>query len=58
MSATRVMLIGAILWAAAFILSATVFRGRALGDWVEGVLLVVWIVFFSSWAGKQGRNAR
>lgn len=57
MSAARVMLIGAVLWASAFILSATVFRGNRVGDWVEGTLLVVWIVFFSSWAGKQGRNA-
>jgi Ca2+/Na+ antiporter len=56
MSATRVMLIGAILWATAFILSAFILRGRALGDWIEGLLLVVWIVFFSYWAGKEGRK--
>ena len=56
MTAYRVMLVGAVLWAAAFILSATVFRGRALGDWVEGLLLAGWIVFFSYWAGKSGRT--
>jgi len=52
------MLIGAILWAAAIILSATVLRGRALGDWIEGLLLAGWIVYFSYWAGTSGRTAK
>lgn len=56
MTAARVMLIGAVLWALAFILSAFVFRGRAVGDWVEGILLVSWIVFFSLWTEKSGRT--
>jgi hypothetical protein len=56
MTPNRVMLIGSILWALAFILSAFVFRERVLGDWIEGVLLVVWIVFFSMWSGKAGRG--
>lgn len=55
MTAHRVMLIGAVLWAAAFILSATVLRGRSIGDWIEGLLLVGWIAYFSYWAGKVGR---
>ena len=56
MTAVRVMLIGAILWGLAFILSATLLRGRVLGDWIEGLLLVGWIVFFSCWAAKSCRN--
>jgi hypothetical protein len=55
MSAYRVMLLGAVLWAVAIILSATVLRGRVLGDWVEGFLLAAWFVYFSYWAGKSGR---
>ena len=58
MTAVRVMLIGSILWALAFILSAIVLRGRALGDWIEGVLLVGWIVFGSYWAGKASRTKK
>jgi len=54
MTAVRVTLIGSILWALAFILSAIVLRGCALGDWIEGVLLVGWIVFSSYWAAKAG----
>jgi hypothetical protein len=50
------MLIGSCLWALAFILSAFVFRGRVVGDWVEGLLLVGWIVFFAMWAGKTDRR--
>jgi len=56
MTPNRVMLIGSILWALAFILSAFVFRGRVVGDWIEGLLLVGWIVYFSMWAGKAGRG--
>lgn len=56
MTAIRVMLIGAILWALAFILSAIVLRGRALGDWIEGLLLAGWIVFFYYWNAKSGRT--
>ena len=56
MTAHRVMLTGAVLWALAIVLSATLFRGRALGDWIEGFLLAGWIVYFSYWAGKSGRT--
>ena len=56
MTSCRVILVGAILWALAFILSAAVLRGRAIGDWIEGLLLVGWIVFYASWAAKPGRN--
>ena len=58
MTAVRVMLIGSILWALAFILSAIVLRGRALGDWIEGLLLVGWIVVGSYWAGKASRTKK
>ena len=54
MNAKRVMLIGSILWALAFILSAIVLRGRAIGDWIEGLLLVGWIIYFSLWSAKTG----
>jgi hypothetical protein len=50
------MLVGAILWALAFILSSVVLRGRVLGDWIEGLLLAGWIVFFSLWAAKLERK--
>ena len=53
MTAVRVMLIGALLWALAFILSAFLLRGRVLGDWIEGFLLAGWTVFFSIWASKS-----
>ena len=56
MTAVRVMLIGSILWALAFILSAVVLRGRALGDWIEGLLLAGWIIFFSCWAARSERS--
>jgi hypothetical protein len=56
MSAVRVLLVGTILWALAFLLSALVFRGRALGDWIEGLLLVVWIAVFQYWAARSSRT--
>jgi len=46
-------MIGSILWAAAYIASAFVFRHQAVGDWVEGVLLVGWIVFISCRTGMR-----
>lgn len=56
MTPIRVMLMGSLLWAFAFILSAFVFRGRVVGDWIEGLLLAAWFVFFAVWAGKTGRG--
>jgi hypothetical protein len=56
MDANRLMFIGAVLWGLAFILSAIVLRKSYLGDWVEGSLLVVWIIYLSYWAAKVGRN--
>lgn len=48
---------GAMLWAFAFVLSAIVLRGSAWGDWVEGALLVGWIVFLAYRAGtSRGRR--
>ena len=44
MSAKATM-IGAIAWAASFLLSAVVLKGDPLGDWIEGGLLAGWIVF-------------
>jgi len=57
MTNKRVLIIGAILWASAFIVSAFVLRGRVLGDWIEGMFLVGWIVFSSFWAARPG-NAK
>ena len=56
MTSRRVILVGAILWALAFILSAAVLRGRVVGDWIEGILLVGWIVFSSLWYARASRN--
>ena len=46
MRATRKMLIGSIVWALIFMLSAYAFRGRAVGTWIQGVLFVGWTVSF------------
>jgi hypothetical protein len=53
MKESSVTMIGSILWAAAYIASAFVFRHQAVGDWVEGVLLVGWIVFISCRTGMR-----
>jgi hypothetical protein len=45
--APMITLIGSALWAAAFIMSAVVFRRQPIGGWIEGILLVGWIVFIS-----------
>jgi ABC-type multidrug transport system permease subunit len=50
MNATRTMLIGSIVWAVVFMLSAYVFRGRPVGTYIQGVLYVVWTMCFSYWA--------
>ena len=46
MRTTRTLLIGSFLWALAFIVAAFVFRGRAVGTWIEGLLFVGWTVYF------------
>ena len=56
MNANRLMLIGALLWGLAFVLSAIVLRGSYIGDWIEGFLLVAWIIYLSYGAAKAGRN--
>lgn len=55
MTARHLILVGALLWAGAFILSAALLRGRAVGDWIEGVLMVGWIVFVSIWSARPGQ---
>ena len=56
MTAARMTLLGSILWAAAFMVSAFVLRGRALGDWIESFLLAGWSVYFSYRTGNAGRT--
>ena len=58
MNANRLMLIGAFLWGLAFVLSAIVLRGSNIGDWIEGFLLVAWILYLSYLAAKTGRNKK
>ena len=54
MTTTKVTLLGAAAWAAAFIVASIAFRGQPLGDWIEGVLFVGAIVFL---AGRAARTA-
>ena len=58
MTAARMTLMGSSLWAVAFIISAFVLRGRALGDWIEGFLLAGWFSYFSYWASKSERTKK
>ena len=57
MKESKVAILGSILWAIAYIASAFVFRGQALGDWIEGALLAGWVVFISLRSGR-GRGQR
>ena len=57
MKESSIAILGSILWAIAFIASAVVFRGQALGDWIEGALLAGWVFFISYRAGR-GRGRR
>jgi hypothetical protein len=54
MKESSVAILGSILWAFAYIASAFLFRGRALGDWIEGILLAGWWVFFISYYAGRG----
>jgi len=47
MTTKKVTLLGAAAWATAFIGASIAFRGQPLGDWIEGVLLVLAIVFLA-----------
>jgi len=51
----KVVLIGTIAWAVGFVVSAIVLKGNPIGDWIEGALLVGWIVFisFANWSGTK-----
>ena len=53
----RAVLLGAIAWAVGFIVSAFVLKGNPVGDWIEGALLVGWIIFVSL-AGRSATNHR
>jgi hypothetical protein len=51
----KVVVIGTIAWAVGFVLSAIVLKGNPISDWIEGALLVGWIVFISlaNWSGTK-----
>jgi len=50
---------GAIAWAVGFLVSAVVFKGNAIGDWIEGALLAGWIVFVSlAWSAANQRKSQ
>ncbi len=53
LSHVKVTILGAALWAGAFIASAVLFRGRSVGDWIEGLLLAGWIAFLP-WRAARG----
>lgn len=41
----RATVIGAVVWAVGFLVSAVALKGNPIGDWIEGALLAGWIVF-------------
>ena len=55
----KVILFGTIAWAVGFVVSAIVLKGNPIGDWIEGALLVGWIVFISlsNWSGTKYRKS-
>ena len=55
----KVILIGTIAWAVGFVVSAIVLTGNPIGDWIEGALLISWIVFISlaNWSGTMYRKS-
>jgi hypothetical protein len=57
MRQTKTMLIDSLVWAAIFVLSAYVFRGRPVGPWIQGALLVLWTTCFSYWTVKLPRRS-
>ena len=53
---TKATLVGALAWAAGFVVSAVFLRGNPIGDWIEGALLAGWIVFIS--VARPQRSSR
>jgi membrane protein DedA with SNARE-associated domain len=53
----RATVIGAVVWAVGFLVSAFLLKGNPAGDWVEGALLAGWIVFVSLAARPTRREA-
>jgi hypothetical protein len=53
----RATVIGAVAWAAGFLVSAVALKANPVGDWVEGALLAGWIVFVSLTARSASRRA-
>jgi ABC-type multidrug transport system permease subunit len=51
------MLIGSIVWAVVFMLSAYAFRGRPVQTWIQGALYVVWTMCFSYWTVRLPRTS-
>jgi hypothetical protein len=52
----RATVIGAVVWAVGFLVSAVALKGNPIGDWVEGALLAGWIVFVSLAARSANRR--
>lgn len=51
-------ILGAVIWAVAFVLSSIVLKGNPLGDWIEGLRLVGWIAFISAAASSAARRKK
>lgn len=58
MATTKMTLFGSLLWAAAFITSTFVLGDDPRGKWVEGSLLLLWIIFLSFRAGRGSRSKK
>ena len=55
---TKATIIGAIVWAMGYLVSAFVLKGNPIGDWIEGALLVGWTAFVSVAACQPARHRR
>ena len=51
----KATVIGSIVWAVGFLVSAVALKGNPIGDWIEGALLAGWIVFVS-WTCRRARS--
>ena len=52
----KAAVIGTLAWAAGFLVSAVALKGNPIGEWIEGALLVGWIVFISLAARPAARR--
>jgi hypothetical protein len=55
----KFILLGTIAWAVGFVVSAILLKGNPIGDWIEGALLVGWIIFISlaNWSSTKPRKS-